>query len=243
MFYQNSIHKKSVNQKQLALLVDPDKYSQESLALFVELAKETLPDCIMVGGSLVAGSVEQVVQYIKSHTNIPVVLFPGNSHQLCNEADALLLLSLLSGRNADFLIGQHVVAAKAIRDSGIESISTGYILIDGGCSTSVEYMSNTKPIPRDKVEIIVATAIAGELIGNRMVYLEAGSGAINPVSKEAIQAVRQAISLPIIVGGGIRTVEQAKDAYLAGADMIVVGNSLEKDRFFMRDLAQIRGRA
>ncbi len=241
MFYQNSIHKKSVNQKQLALLVDPDKYSQESLALFVELAKETLPDCIMVGGSLVAGSVEQVVQYIKSHTNIPVVLFPGNSHQLCNEADALLLLSLLSGRNADFLIGQHVVAAKAIRDSGIESISTGYILIDGGCSTSVEYMSNTKPIPRDKVEIIVATAIAGELIGNRMVYLEAGSGAINPVSKEAIQAVRQAISLPIIVGGGIRTVEQAKDAYLAGADMIVVGNALEKDRFFMRDLAQIRG--
>lgn len=241
MFYQNSIHKKSVNQKQLALLVDPDKYSQESLALFVELAKETLPDCIMVGGSLVAGSVEQVVQYIKSHTNIPVVLFPGNSHQLCNEADALLLLSLLSGRNADFLIGQHVVAAKAIRDSGIESISTGYILIDGGCSTSVEYMSNTKPIPRDKVEIIVATAIAGELIGNRMVYLEAGSGAINPVSKEAIQAVRQAISLPIIVGGGIRTVGQAKDAYLAGADMIVVGNALEKDRFFMRDLAQIRG--
>ena len=241
MFYQNSIHKKSVNQKQLALLVDPDKYSQESLALFVELAKETLPDCIMVGGSLVARSVEQVVQYIKSHTNIPVVLFPGNSHQLCNEADALLLLSLLSGRNADFLIGQHVVAAKAIRDSGIESISTGYILIDGGCSTSVEYMSNTKPIPRDKVEIIVATAIAGELIGNRMVYLEAGSGAINPVSKEAIQAVRQAISLPIIVGGGIRTVEQAKDAYLAGADMIVVGNALEKDRFFMRDLAQIRG--
>lgn len=241
MFYQNSIQKKSVNQKQLALLVDPDKYSQESLALFVELAKETLPDCIMVGGSLVAGSVEQVVQYIKSHTNIPVVLFPGNSHQLCNEADALLLLSLLSGRNADFLIGQHVVAAKAIRDSGIESISTGYILIDGGCSTSVEYMSNTKPIPRDKVEIIVATAIAGELIGNRLVYLEAGSGAINPVSKEAIQAVRQAISLPIIVGGGIRTVEQAKDAYLAGADMIVVGNALEKDRFFMRDLAQIRG--
>lgn len=241
MFYQNSIHKKSVNQKQLALLVDPDKYSQESLALFVELAKETLPDCIMVGGSLVAGSVEQVVQYIKLHTNIPVVLFPGNTHQLCNEADALLLLSLLSGRNADFLIGQHVVAAKAIRDSGIESISTGYILIDGGCSTSVEYMSNTKPIPRDKVEIIVATAIAGELIGNRMVYLEAGSGAINPVSKEAIQAVRQAISLPIIVGGGIRTVEQAKDAYLAGADMIVVGNALEKDRFFMRDLAQIRG--
>lgn len=241
MFYQNSIHKKSVNQKQLALLVDPDKYSQESLALFVELAKETLPDCIMVGGSLVAGSVEQVVQYIKSHTNIPVVLFPGNSHQLCNEADALLLLSLLSGRNADFLIGQHVVAAKAIRDSGIESISTGYILIDGGCSTSVEYMSNTKPIPRDKVEIIVATAIAGELIGNRMVYLEAGSGAINPVSKEAIQAVRKAISLPIIVGGGICTVEQAKDAYLAGADMIVVGNALEKDRFFMRDLAQIRG--
>ena len=241
MFYQDSIHKKSVNQKQLALLVDPDKYSQESLALFVELAKETLPDCIMVGGSLVAGSVEQVVQYIKLHTNIPVVLFPGNSHQLCNEADALLLLLLLSGRNADFLIGQHVVAAKAIRDSGIESISTGYILIDGGCSTSVEYMSNTKPIPRDKVEIIVATAIAGELIGNRLVYLEAGSGAINPVSKEAIQAVRQAISLPIIVGGGIRTVEQAKDAYLAGADMIVVGNALEKDRFFMRDLAQIRG--
>ncbi|MBP8781646.1 MAG: geranylgeranylglyceryl/heptaprenylglyceryl phosphate synthase [Paludibacteraceae bacterium] len=241
MFYQDSIHKKSVNQKQLALLVDPDKYSQKSLALFVELAKKTLPDCIMVGGSLVAGSVEQVVQYIKSHTNIPVVLFPGNNHQLCNEADALLLLSLLSGRNADFLIGQHVVAAKAIRDSGIESISTGYILIDGGCSTSVEYMSNTKPIPRDKVEIIVATAIAGELIGNRMVYLEAGSGAINPVSKEAIQAVRQAISLPIIVGGGIRTVEQAKDAYLAGADMIVVGNALEKDRFFMRDLAQIRG--
>jgi len=241
VFYQDSIHKKSVNQKQLALLVDPDKYSQESLALFVELAKETLPDCIMVGGSLVAGSVEQVVQYIKLHTNIPVVLFPGNSHQLCNEADALLLLSLLSGRNADFLIGQHVVAAKAIRDSGIESISTGYILIDGGCCTSVEYMSNTKPIPHNKVEIIVATAIAGELIGNRMVYLEAGSGAINPVSKEAIQAVRKAISLPIIVGGGIRTVEQAKDAYLAGADMIVVGNALEKDRFFMRDLAQIRG--
>jgi phosphoglycerol geranylgeranyltransferase len=241
VFYQDIIHKKSVNQKQLALLVDPDKYSQESLSLFVELASETLPDCIMVGGSLVAGSVQQVVQFIKTHTNIPVVLFPGNSHQLCSDADALLLLSLLSGRNADFLIGQHVVAAKAIRDSGIESISTGYILVDGGCCTSVEYMSNTKPIPREKVEIIVATAIAGELIGNRIVYLEAGSGATIPISKEAIQAVRQAISLPIIVGGGIRTVEQAKQAYNAGADMIVVGNALEKDRFFMRDLAQIRG--
>ncbi len=240
MWYPSIVQKSVSKKKQLALLVDPDKYTEEQLSYFISLANQTMPDCILVGGSFIASSVQDTVQYIKTHSQIPVILFPGNSNHLCNGVDALLLLSLLSGRNAEFLIGQHVLSAFSIRHSGIETISTGYILIDGGCKTSVEYISNTQPIPRNKKEIVVSTAIAGELIGNKLIYLEAGSGALYPVPKNVIEAVKKSVSVPLIVGGGIQNISQAEAAYNAGADMLVVGNALEKNPDFIKELAELR---
>ena len=167
------------------------------------------------------------------------MLFPGNSTQLSDKADAMLMLSLISGRNADFLIGQHVVAAPFIKKSGIETISTGYMLIESGTTTSVEYISNTRPIPREKNDIAVATAIAGELLGNKAIYLEGGSGAKMPVPAPMIKAVHRSISLPIIVGGGLRSEDDIKNALEAGADIVVIGTSLESDPEKMIKFAEI----
>jgi len=164
---------------------------------------------------------------LKSKTSLPVVLFPGSAMQFAPNADGILFLSLISGRNPDFLIGQHVAVAPTVKQSGVEVIPTGYILIDGGSPTSVQYMSQTMPIPNTKPEIAVATAIAGELLGLKAIYLEAGSGAMVPVPAVLIQAVRKAITIPIIVGGGIRTREQYQSALDAGANLVVVGNGLE----------------
>lgn len=216
------------HKKLFAVLIDPDKCVDKNLTHFIALAQQAQPDFIFIGGSLTNQSTDKTIENIKKSCTIPVVLFPGSASQFSPKADALLFLSLISGRNPDFLIGQHVVSAPFIKKSGIETISTGYMLIESGSTTSVEYMSNTRAIPRQKTGIAVATAIAGELLGNKLIYLEAGSGATQPVPTQIIQAVKQHITVPLIVGGGLRTTHDIEQALQAGADIIVVGNSLEK---------------
>lgn len=227
----------SQNKKQLAVLIDPGKTSQEWLLQTIINANTCKADCFFVGGSLINQLVDDTIMFIKKHSSIPIVLFPGSLLQLSDKADAVLLLSLISGRNPDLLIGNHVLAAPYLRQSGIEVISTGYILIGSDRVSSVEYMSNTTPIPADKDEIVVATAMAGEMLGLKMLYLEAGSGANTKLKAELIQKVKNAISIPLIVGGGIRTKKDLNEAYLAGADMVVVGTAAEQNPDILLDFS------
>lgn len=215
--------------KKFVLLIDPDKYTVQGLITTIYAANEHKIDMIFIGGSLVTDQIDPTIEIIRQHTTIPIVLFPGSLMQLTNKADAILLLSLISGRNPEYLIGNHVLAAPYLKKSGIEIIPTAYILIGQGNTTSVEYISNTKPIPADKIDLVAATAIAGEMMGNKLIYLEAGSGASNPVSPELIREVKRQISIPLIVGGGIKNIEQAKQIYAAGADIMVVGNAIESN--------------
>ena len=240
MIYAQISKNREQGQKMLAVLVDPDKCNTRFLTDFTAWVRASSPDFIFVGGSLVTESIDSVVHCLKTETDVPVVLFPGNATQLSPDADALLFLSLISGRNPEYLIGQQVVAAPQVRRSGIEVIPVGYMLIDGGTTTSVEYMSNTSPIPHGKNDIAVATAMAGEMLGLKMLYLEGGSGAAQPVSESMIAAVRQNISLPLIVGGGVRDAQTVRKIYGAGADLLVVGNVLEKDLSQMKAIASVR---
>ncbi len=218
------------NRKQLAVLIDPDKQNEKSLLHLINLAENARVDFFFVGGSLlIEGRFEETIAVIKKHSKIPVVIFPGNNYQVSKRADAILFLSLISGRNPEFLIGQHVIAAPSIKEAQLEVIPTGYLLIDGGRTSSTSYITQTVPIPNDKPDIAVATALAGEMLGMKAIYLEAGSGAINTVSQAMIKAVKENISVPLIVGGGIRSSEQAEEICKAGADIIVVGNVLEKE--------------
>lgn len=220
----------SFKKRRLAILIDPDKTDENSLNRIVEQCLTHPVDCFFVGGSLLAGdSFENTILFLKTKTTIPVYIFPGNMMQVSNKADGILLLSLISGRNPDFLIGQHVLAAPIIKKANINVIPTGYILIDSGSRTSVEYMSNTLPIPADKPEIAVCTAMAGEQLGMKAIYLEAGSGAQNKVNVEMIAAVKSNISCLLIVGGGIKTPEDANIAFEAGADIVVVGTAIEQN--------------
>ncbi|MEM9526092.1 MAG: geranylgeranylglyceryl/heptaprenylglyceryl phosphate synthase, partial [Bacteroidota bacterium] len=225
--------------KLLAVLIDPDKARRANLQQLADFANAGYIDCFLWGGSLVnAPQAEYYLKLLKSNlSSTPVILFPGSTYQLDAQADGLLLLSLLSGRNPDLLIGRHVQVAGRIKQMGLVAVPTGYLLIDGGKPTSVSYMSNTTPIPADKPPIAAATALAGEQLGMKIIYLDAGSGAQNPISQEIIRAVRAEIELPIVVGGGIRTPERAAQALEAGADMIVVGNGLEKDSDWLPELA------
>lgn len=220
------------NGKKIAVLIDPDKHNSRSLSELIKIADKASVDFFMVGGSLLLSPIDASIEEIKKQTSTPLVLFPGNLLQLSDKVDAMMLLSLISGRNPELLIGNHVIAAPIIKNANIESISTGYILVATGATTSVEYISNTKPIPQNKSDIAAATAIAGELIGMKSIYLDAGSGASFPISEEMIRSVKENIKIPLIVGGGIRTNEHVKTACQAGADIIVVGNSVEekKDR-------------
>ena len=216
--------------KSIAVLVDPDKVDQApALMALINLANENCVDFFFVGGSLVTTTnLAAVVAKIKKNTNIPVVLFPGNSLQLDPDADAILFLSLISGRNPDLLIGQHVIAAPILKNTQIEVMPTGYMLINSGKITSVAYISNTTPLPDDKYSLAACTAMAGEMLGLKLIYLDAGSGAEKEISPTMIRAVRQAVQVPLIVGGGINTPQKAIAALEAGADMIVIGNALEK---------------
>lgn len=228
--------------KVFAWLIDPDKCPDDHLASQMAVAGETGVDLIFVGGSLVSMHVDVLIRKIKALTDIPVVLFPGSPLQLSNEADAVLLLSLISGRNPEYLIGNHVIAAPFLKESGLEIIPTGYMLVNGGEQTSVSYMSNTQPIPADKTDIALATAIAGEMLGLKVIYLDAGSGAHSPVPLEMISVISAAISLPLIVGGGIRSPEDVRNAYESGADVVIVGNAVEDSRLLLGQMIIERDR-
>ena len=226
--------------KKLAVVIDPDNSEEQVLKSVLECNANQV-DMILLGGSLVTqGSADSAARIIKENTSIPVVLFPGSEIQLTNKADALLLLSLISGRNPELLIGKHVAAAPFIKRSKLEVIPTGYILIDGGRPTSVTYMSNTLPIPADKPDIAMATALAGELLGMKLIFMDAGSGALHQVSQRMISQVKKATNLPLIIGGGMKTPDDLRKTFEAGADVIVIGTSVEDNPKIIEQMAEVR---
>ncbi len=236
--YNSLCERKTSGKKSFAVLVDPDKVNDEKMHHLVELAVAARVDYFLVGGSLVISNyLDGCVRIIKKHCSIPVILFPGSPSQISKFADSLLYLSLISGRNPELLIGQHVVSAPFIKQSGLEIMSTGYMVIDGGAPTTVSYISNAAPLPGDKNEIAVCTAMAGEMLGMKLIYMDSGSGAKRPVSESMIEEVSNCISVPLIVGGGISHPEKAYLNCKAGADVIVVGNAIEKDESLIMEMA------
>jgi len=236
--YTSFLEAKKAGKKKFVVLIDPDNIRLSKLDKVLELSNQANVDYFFIGGSLVVNDMlDMVLANIKKVTDIPMILFPGNSFQLSYKADGLLFLSLISGRNADLLIGKHVITAPFLKISPLEIMSTGYMLIDGGISTTVQYMSNTTPIPSSKDDIALCTAMAGEMLGLKMIYMDAGSGAQQPITTSMINAVSTAIDIPLIVGGGIRTPEKAYENVKAGADVIVVGNAIEKDPQLIIDMA------
>jgi len=225
----NFINENIGKRKFFALLIDPENYSHSALVKTITVADQSKVDFIFIGGSLVSNTLDKPIETIKSLTDIPVLLFPGSLIQISGKADGILLMSLISGRNTEYLIGNHVVAAPIIKKLNLEVIPTGYILIGSGQRSAVEYMSQTNPIPAEKKEIVIATAMAGEMLGQKLIYLEGGSGVSMPLPEKVIRAVRENISVPLIVGGGIKTEEDANKFYNAGADIVVVGNAIEKN--------------
>jgi len=236
--YQSLLEKKKNGQKSFAILIDPDKVSVASLTALIDLAIKAKADYFFVGGSLVVSdNLDTCVLTIKQQCSTPIILFPGSPSQISKHADALLYLSLISGRNADLLIGQHVISAPFVKKSGLEIISTGYMVIDGGAPTTVSYISNATPIPADKADIALCTAMAGEMLGKKIIYMDAGSGAKKAISEEMISSVASNIDVPLIVGGGIRDAEKAYLNCKAGADVIVIGNAIEKDPSLIKEMA------
>ncbi|MFM8450546.1 MAG: geranylgeranylglyceryl/heptaprenylglyceryl phosphate synthase [Haliscomenobacter sp.] len=237
----SSLHlAKSQQKKQLAVLIDPDKLRTRELPSLLEAAQSATLDYFFVGGSLLAqDQMEECLLMIRQYSPVPVVLFPGNPLQINRHADAILLLSLISGRNPELLIGNHVIAAPYIKASGLETISTGYMLVESGISSSTAYISNTMPIPALKTEIAVCTAMAGEMLGLQTIYLDAGSGAIHPVPLEMIREVSAHIGVPLMVGGGLRQPEHIKNALMAGADLVVIGSALEANPRQIAQMADI----
>ncbi|QOI96447.1 MAG: geranylgeranylglyceryl/heptaprenylglyceryl phosphate synthase [Flammeovirgaceae bacterium] len=231
--------KQTQGKKSIAVLIDPDKVAERiQLQHLIDLASENCVDFFLVGGSLVTTvNSAEIISQIKQSVSLPVILFPGNAMQVEPTADGIFFLSLISGRNPELLIGQHVVAAPVIRNTRLEVLPTGYLLINSGRTTSVAYMSNTMPLPDDKYSLAACTAMAGEMLGLKLIYLDAGSGAEKEISAKMISAVRKAVTVPLIVGGGINTPDKAQAALQAGADMIVVGNALEKEPNLLIDIA------
>jgi putative glycerol-1-phosphate prenyltransferase len=230
----------SENKKQLAVLIDPDKYSNKSLIDVVSIARKAMVSYFLVGGSLLEkNNLDETISVVKDNCEIPVILFPGDVLQINNKADAILLLSLISGRNPEFLIGKHVVAAPYLKESGLEILPTGYMLIDSGKPTTASYMSNALPIPADKDGIAMSTAMAGEMLGLKLIYMDGGSGALNPVPISMVEKVKSAISVPLVIGGGIRSPQEANDRFKAGADILVVGNAIESQNSLIEQLAEV----
>jgi putative glycerol-1-phosphate prenyltransferase len=225
------------------VLLDPDKVEMKGIMKQVETYVSAGVDLFLVGGSLISGNNFYIlVEALRQQKEIPVVIFPGSNLHIHHEADGILLLSLISGRNPELLIGQHVIAAPILKNSGLEILPTGYMLIESGKPTTVSYISNTQPIPADKEDIAVCTAMAGEMLGLRLLYLDGGSGAINPVPPKMISAVKRNTSVPVIVGGGITTGTKAGQAWLAGADYVVIGNGLEKEPDLLDQIIKVRNR-
>ena len=226
--------------KLIARLIDPDHAGEEALVTAVRLADEAGVDIFMAGGSLTSVPVTDVIRKLKQLSSIPVVLFPGNLTQLTAGADAIFLLSLISGRNPELLIGSHVIAAPLLKNMRERVIPVGYMLIDCGGGTSVEYMSQTSPVPSGKNDIAVATALAGEMLGMKAIYLEGGSGAARPVNPSMIKAVSDELTIPVITGGGIDSAEKVEVAFGAGADMVVIGNGCEKNPELIKGACRVR---
>jgi len=224
-------------QKLLAILIDPDKTTSEVVTGLIDKIYNSKVTHIFVGGSAVeVGKTENLVKAIKGLTELPIVIFPGDTNQISDEADGLLFLSLISGRNPDYLIGKHVDSVSILKETNLEVIPTGYILIENGKETAVQKVTDTMPLKRNNLGLIQDTAKAGELLGMRLIYLEAGSGATHPVSEEIIKSVKLELGIPLIVGGGIRSKNQLHNCYKAGADLVVIGTALEEDPKFMEEL-------
>ncbi|MCZ4408047.1 geranylgeranylglyceryl/heptaprenylglyceryl phosphate synthase [Cryomorphaceae bacterium 1068] len=236
------IHAKAEGKKLLALLIDPDSIQNSDQVMdVVRKAENASIDFILFGGSLITKNEEfDSLKMIKEITTIPVILFPSSPAQIRTEADAILFLSLLSGRNSEYLIGHHVAAAPLLKNASLEILPTGYLLIGCGRPTTAEYVSGTQPIPYHKPGIAAATAMAGEMLGLKLMYLDGGSGADKAVSPKMISEVRKSIDLPLIVGGGIRSGAAAAKAFEAGADMIVVGNGAEENPHLIQELGLLK---
>ena len=236
--YNKILSDKNTNKKSFALLIDPDKQGKDELITIIEKANTSNTDYFFVGGSLLKNdSLDSCIKTIKAHSIIPVILFPGNAMQVNEKADGILFLSLISGRNAEMLIGKQVITAPILKQSTLEVISTGYMLIESGKATTASYMSNTTPIPADKNSVAACTAMAGEMLGLKLIFMDGGSGAKNPIGKKMISAVRKSINCPLIIGGGISSGEKALENCKAGADIIVVGNAIEKDQSLIKEIA------
>jgi phosphoglycerol geranylgeranyltransferase len=224
--------------KGFAVLIDPDNITDKQAAVLAAQCEQAKVDYLFFGGSLmISNHVDSCIRSIKNETNIPVILFPGSPSQVSAEADALLYLSLVSGRNAELLIGAHVTSAMQVYSSGLEVISTGYIVVDGGAPTTVSYMSGSLPIPHDKNDIALCTALAAQMQGKQVLYMDAGSGAQKPITESMLAKIKQYTDIPMIVGGGIRSAEKAYLNCKAGADIIVVGNAIEKDTSFIAEVS------
>jgi putative glycerol-1-phosphate prenyltransferase len=236
--YHSLTERKQQGKKSFAVLIDPDKVNAKLLDELIDLSVQAKVDYFLLGGSLVISNhLDECVQHVKKNCDIPVILFPGSPTQISKYADALLYLSLISGRNPELLIGQHVISAPFVKQSGLEIMPTGYIVIDGGAPTTVSYISNASPVPADKNEIAMCTAMAGEMLGMKLIYMDAGSGAKRPIHESMIEAVAKHISLPLLIGGGIKDPEKAYINCKAGADVIVVGNAIEKDASLIKEIS------
>ena len=232
---------KENGQKALSVLIDPDSLSKEILVEQIQLAKRNRVDFLFVGGSMITDDcLDETLEYSKSNCTIPTILFPGSLYQINKKADAILFLSLISGRNPELLIGKHVLAAPILKKSGIEVLPTGYMLIDGGQPTTVSYVSNSLPIPNNKPKIAAATALAGEMLGLKLNFLDAGSGAEKRVPSSMIEATAKLSSNPIIVGGGITHPSEAKAAWDAGATIVVVGNAIESNPNLIQEISKVK---
>jgi phosphoglycerol geranylgeranyltransferase len=237
--YNELLARKKKGAKSFAVLIDPDKVDRRKIDELTERAVSAKVDYLLVGGSLVISNhLDEVVQQIKKNCNIPVILFPGTPSQVSKYADGLLYLSLISGRNPELLIGQHVISAPFVKQSGLEIISTGYMVIDGGAPTTVSYISNATPIPSDKNEIAICTAMAAEMLGMKLIYMDAGSGAKRAIHEGMIEAVSKQIEVPLVIGGGIKDPEKAYLNCKAGADLIVIGNAIEKDVSLIKEMSE-----
>jgi putative glycerol-1-phosphate prenyltransferase len=236
--YNKIISDKKANKKSFALLIDPDKQDSKQLISIISKAENANVDYFFVGGSLLTyDSLDLCLKTIKKNSKIPVILFPGNAMQVNDKADGILFLSLISGRNAEMLIGKQVITAPILKQSSLEVMPTGYILVDSGRPTTASYMSNTIPIPSDKDSVAACTAMAGEMLGLKLIFLDGGSGAVHPVSKQMIESVSNSINVPLIIGGGISSGEKAAKNCKAGADIIVVGNAIEKNENLIIEIA------
>ena len=237
--YDNILKSKKEGKKIFAILIDPDKQTNEELLETVDIANNSNVDYFFVGGSLlINNSLEQSILTIKSNSSIPLVLFPGNAMQVSENADAILFLSLISGRNPEMLIGQQVITAPLLKQTDLEVLSTGYMLIDSGKPTTVSYMSNTTPIPYEKNYVAACTAMAGEMLGLKLIFMDGGSGAKTPISSQMIKSVSNNVDVPLIIGGGICSASKALENCQAGADIIVVGNAIEKENGLIKEISE-----